>query len=76
MNKLDINEIPDNQLEAFSSHINTLIDSVKKSIELFQKGIQADLIFCDIHLADGLSFDIFSEVLISLLRIPLSALNK
>ncbi len=37
-------------------------DSVKKSIQEFQKGIQADILFVDIHLADGLSFDIFSNV--------------
>lgn len=49
----------DDQIE-----IVALIDSVKKSIELFQNGLQSDLIFCDIHLADGLSFDIFSEVII------------
>jgi two-component SAPR family response regulator len=49
----------DDQIEVVA-----LIDSVKKSIEIFQKGIPADLIFCDIHLADGLSFDIFSKVVI------------
>lgn len=37
-------------------------DSVKKSVEAFKKGITADVLFADIHLADGLSFDIFSRV--------------
>lgn len=37
-------------------------DSVKKSVESFQKGIQADVLFLDVHLADGLSFEIFSIV--------------
>ena len=37
-------------------------DSVKKSIEEFNKGLKADLLFVDIHLADGLSFDIFSKI--------------
>jgi two-component SAPR family response regulator len=37
-------------------------DSVKKSTTEFKKGIKADLIFVDVHLADGLSFDIFSQV--------------
>lgn len=41
-------------------------DSVKKSVEEFQKGITADLLFVDIHLADGLSFDIFSKVYIDI----------
>lgn len=36
-------------------------DSVKKSIAGFQKGIKADVLFVDVHLADGLSFDIFSK---------------
>jgi DNA-binding LytR/AlgR family response regulator len=37
-------------------------DSVKKSIDAFQKGINADVLFVDVHLADGLSFEIFSQV--------------
>jgi DNA-binding LytR/AlgR family response regulator len=41
-------------------------DSVKKSIEAFQKGISADVLFVDVHLADGLSFDIFSKVQIDI----------
>lgn len=36
-------------------------DTVKKSVEAFQKGLSADVLFVDIHLADGLSFDIFSK---------------
>jgi DNA-binding LytR/AlgR family response regulator len=39
-----------------------IIDSVKKSIEVFSKGVKADILFVDIHLADGLSFDIFSKI--------------
>jgi DNA-binding LytR/AlgR family response regulator len=37
-------------------------DSVKKSITAFEKGIRADVLFVDVHLADGLSFEIFSKV--------------
>ncbi|PBQ32426.1 DNA-binding response regulator [Sphingobacteriaceae bacterium] len=37
-------------------------DSVKKSLEAFNKGVRADLLFVDVHLADGLSFDIFSKI--------------
>ena len=35
--------------------------SVKESIEYFLKEPQADLIFCDVQLEDGLSFEIFSK---------------
>jgi DNA-binding LytR/AlgR family response regulator len=39
-------------------------DSVKKSINEFQKGIKSDVLFVDVHLADGLSFEIFSNICI------------
>jgi len=45
-----------------SIHIIATFDSVKKSVEAFQKGMVADVLFIDVHLADGLSFDIFSKV--------------
>ncbi len=41
--------------------VNT-ISSVKKSLETFANGVKADLLFVDIHLADGLSFEIFSKI--------------
>lgn len=44
-----------------SIEIIARFDSVKKSVEAIKKGITADLFFMDIHLADGLSFDIFSQ---------------
>ena len=37
-------------------------DTVKKSIEAFQQEIKADVLFVDVHLADGISFDIFSKI--------------
>jgi DNA-binding LytR/AlgR family response regulator len=37
-------------------------ESVKQSVEAFQNGVEADLLFVDIHLADGNSFDIFKKV--------------
>ncbi len=43
-------------------HIVATFDSVKKSVEAFHSGLSADLLFLDIHLADGLSFDIFSKI--------------
>ncbi len=39
-----------------------VLDSVKSSIEYFSKPNEADLVFMDIHLADGLSFEIFDKV--------------
>lgn len=44
--------------------VTAVYDSVKKSIEEFKKGTAADLLFVDVHLADGLSFEIFSQVAI------------
>jgi DNA-binding LytR/AlgR family response regulator len=37
-------------------------DSVKKTVEALENNLEADLLFFDIHLADGLSFDIFQKV--------------
>lgn len=51
-------------------------DSVKKSVEEFSKGLKADLLFVDIHLADGLSFDIFSKISIETPVIFTTAYNE
>ena len=37
-------------------------DSIETSVEALSKGIKADLIFMDIQLSDGLSFEIFKQV--------------
>jgi two-component SAPR family response regulator len=37
------------------------IDSVKKSVEWLQNNPAVDLVFMDIQLADGLSFEIFEQ---------------
>ena len=37
--------------------VDAAYDSVKESVEAFKKGISSDLLFVDIHLADGLSFE-------------------
>ncbi|MEH6535374.1 MAG: LytTR family DNA-binding domain-containing protein [Psychroserpens sp.] len=39
-----------------------ILDSVKSSIAYFSEGTEASLIFMDIHLADGISFEIFKQV--------------
>lgn len=44
--------------------ISATYDSVKRSIEEFKNGVKADLLFVDVHLADGLSFEIFSKIAI------------
>jgi len=38
------------------------LDSIKKSVQWLQENSEPELIFMDIHLADGLSFDIFDRV--------------
>jgi DNA-binding LytR/AlgR family response regulator len=42
-----------------------VFESVKDSIMAFNNGIEADLLFVDIHLSDGISFDIFSKVTVN-----------
>ncbi len=43
-----------------------VIDTVEESIEYFKNKTSASLIFMDIHLADGISFDIFKEIQIEI----------
>ncbi|MBT8293248.1 MAG: LytTR family DNA-binding domain-containing protein [Eudoraea sp.] len=40
----------------------TVLDSVRSSVAYFSKPNEAELVFMDIHLADGLSFEIFDKV--------------
>jgi two-component SAPR family response regulator len=47
-----------------SIEVIAIYDSVKKSVDGFKNGTTADLLFMDVHLADGISFDIFSKVAI------------
>ena len=47
--------------------IATILDSVKRSVEWLQLNLSFDLIFMDIQLADGLSFQIFEK---AELRVP------
>lgn len=39
-----------------------VLDSVKASVNYFSEHQEADLIFMDIHLADGVSFEIFDKI--------------
>jgi two-component system LytT family response regulator len=45
-----------------SIEILTVLDSVKSSVEYFSKESEVELVFMDIHLADGISFEIFDQV--------------
>lgn len=42
-----------------------IIDTVEESVAFFQKNTEPDLVFMDIHLADGNSFEIFEKIEIS-----------
>lgn len=45
-----------------SIQVISYLDSVAATIKTFENGLQADLLFLDIHLADGNSFEIFSKI--------------
>ncbi len=53
-----------NALLSIDANINIIaqLSSVKESIDYFSGSPQADLIFCDVQLEDGLSFEIFSKM--------------
>jgi DNA-binding LytR/AlgR family response regulator len=53
-----------NLLKKVDRQINVtgIYDSVKSVVDAFNTGASADLLFMDIHLADGLSFDIFTKL--------------
>ena len=49
-------------LRDFGVEVSTMLHSVEESIEWFKNNEHPDLIFLDIQLSDGLSFEIFDEV--------------
>ncbi|MEP6616483.1 MAG: LytTR family DNA-binding domain-containing protein [Ginsengibacter sp.] len=53
-----------NLLAEVSDEVNVIgiLGSVKESIDYFKTSLPIDLIFCDVQLEDGLSFDIFAEI--------------
>ena len=53
-----------------------ICDSVKKTKSWLQEGTEVDLIFSDIKLGDGLSFDIFKEVKIDCPVVFVTAFDK
>lgn len=52
-------------LNALDIKVDTLLHSVKESIRWFEQNDHPDLIFLDIQLSDGLSFEIFEAVKIT-----------
>jgi DNA-binding LytR/AlgR family response regulator len=52
------------------------LDTVIATINAFKAGLQADLLFLDIHLADGNSFEIFNNVQIDIPIIFTTAFDK
>lgn len=55
--------------------VAAIISSVKQGIEYFSKSHKTDLIFCDVQLPDGLSFEIFNKVGIDTPVIFITAYN-
>jgi DNA-binding NarL/FixJ family response regulator len=56
------------------------LDTVKATIQAFEDGLEADVMFVDIHLADGNSFEIFSKIkskyLLFLLQLTINMPSK
>ncbi len=50
------------RLEGYTFEVLATIDSVADSLDWFRSHSEADLIFMDIHLSDGLSFEIFRQL--------------
>lgn len=50
------------KVEKLGLAVNILLHSVEESIDWFQNNIHPDLIFLDIQLSDGLSFEIFEQI--------------
>lgn len=52
------------KIEKLGLQVNTLLHSVEESIYWFENNSHPDLIFLDIQLSDGLSFEIFENITI------------
>src|SRR6187431_556478 len=50
------------KLEKLDIKVETMLHSVEESIDWFSKNKHPDLIFLDIQLSDGLSFEIFEKI--------------
>ena len=50
------------KVEKLGLQVDTMLHSVEESIAWFQNNVHPDLIFLDIQLSDGLSFEIFEQI--------------
>ncbi|MFB9076818.1 LytR/AlgR family response regulator transcription factor [Flavobacterium procerum] len=50
------------KLEKLDINVQTMLHSVEESLEWFENNSHPDLIFLDIQLSDGLSFEIFEKI--------------
>lgn len=58
------------------TEIQARLESIEDSVEYLMQQSQPDLIFCDIHLSDGSSFEIFRQVEIKIPVIFTTAYNE
>lgn len=58
------------------TQIRAVLSSVEESIDYLSANVQADIIFCDVQLTDGLSFSIFNEVHIDVPIIFITGYDK
>jgi DNA-binding LytR/AlgR family response regulator len=56
--------------------VKAILTSVKESIEYFRENLSIDIIFCDVQLPDGLSFQIFNETSIKIPVIFITGYDK
>lgn len=57
-------------------NVMQILCSVKEAVEYLKSAVDIDLIFCDIHLGDGYSFEIFKQVQVDIPVIFCTAFNK
>lgn len=57
-------------------HVQKILYSVTEAVEYFKNAIPPDLIFCDIQLGDGPSFDIFKQVNVAVPVVFCTAYNQ
>ena len=50
------------KVEKLGLQVETMLHSVEEALQWFQKNQHPDLIFLDIQLSDGLSFEIFEQI--------------
>ncbi len=50
------------KLEKINISVDVMLHSVEEALDWFSKNVHPDLIFLDIQLSDGLSFEIFEKI--------------